>query len=175
VLAAHAARTAHGWSRASSERVLALVAAARGDMESAVEHAKRARDGYDALGMPLERARAVLVLGLIERRARRRAHARELLDEAAAEFDRLGAKLWAERARAELGRISGRSPRDARELTPAEERVVELAAAGFPNKEIASRLFVTVHTVELHLSHAYAKLGIRSRSQLAAHRATAKD
>jgi DNA-binding CsgD family transcriptional regulator len=175
VLAAHAARTAHGWSRASSERVLALVAAARGDMESAVEHAKRARDGYDALGMPLERARAVLVLGLIERRARRRAHARELLDEAAAEFDRLGAKLWAERARAELGRISGRSRRNARELTPAEERVVELAAAGFPNKEIASRLFVTVHTVELHLSHAYAKLGIRSRSQLAAHRATAKD
>ena len=83
--------------------------------------------------------------------------------------------MRAERARAELGRISGRSRRDARELTPAEERVVELAAAGFPNKEIASRLFVTVHTVELHLSHAYAKLGIRSRSQLAAHRATAKD
>ena len=175
VLAAHAARTEHGWSRASSERVLALVAAERGDVDSAVEHAERARDGYDALGMPLEAARAVLVLGVIERRARRRAHARELLEEAAGEFDRLGATLWAERARAELGRVSGRSPRGARELTPAEGRVVELAAAGLPNKEIASRLFVTVHTVELHLSHAYAKLGVRSRAQLAAHRATVKD
>jgi DNA-binding NarL/FixJ family response regulator len=155
--------------------VLALVAAARGDLDRARDLADRARAGYEELAMPLERARAVLIAGAIARRARRRAAARELLEASAREFDRLGAKLWAERARAELGRISGRSRRNARELTPAEERVVELAAAGFPNKEIASRLFVTVHTVELHLSHAYAKLGIRSRSQLAAHRATAKD
>ncbi len=174
-LAAHADRTGHGWSRASSERVLALVAAARGDADTALDHAERARDGYEGIGMPLERARAVLVMGLIERRARRRARARRLLDEAADEFDRLGAKLWADRARAELGRVSGRAPRAARELTPAESRVVELAADGLPNKEIARRLFVTVHTVELHLSHAYAKLGVRSRAQLAAHRASAKD
>lgn len=175
LLAAHADRTGHGWSRASSERVQALIAAARGDTVVALEHAERARDGYDELSMPLERARAVVVMGLIERRARRRARARALLDEAAGEFDRLGAKLWAERARAELGRVSGRAPRAARELTPAESRVVALAADGLPNKEIARRLFVTVHTVELHLSHAYAKLGVRSRAQLAAHRSPAKD
>jgi DNA-binding NarL/FixJ family response regulator len=117
--------------------------------------------------LPLEQARAVLIAGLIERRARRRARARELLEEAAREFDRLGAQLWAERARAELGRVSGRRRRDEHELTPAEGRVVELAADGLSNKEIAKRLFVTVHTVELHLSHAYAKLGVRSRAQLA--------
>ena len=52
------------------------------------------------------------------------------------------------------------------DLTPAERRVAELAAQGHANKEIAGTLFVSVHTVEVHLSHVYAKLGIRSRSQL---------
>jgi DNA-binding NarL/FixJ family response regulator len=52
-------------------------------------------------------------------------------------------------------------------LTPRELEIVELIDRGLSNKEIAARLFVTVHTVEVHLSHAYAKLGVRSRSQLA--------
>ena len=52
-------------------------------------------------------------------------------------------------------------------MTPTEERVARLAAEGRSNKEIARTLFVTVHTVEAHLSKAYAKLGIRSRTQLA--------
>ena len=45
--------------------------------------------------------------------------------------------------------------------------MVELAAKGLANKEIAQALYVAVHTVEVHLSHAYAKLGVRSRAQLA--------
>jgi DNA-binding NarL/FixJ family response regulator len=45
--------------------------------------------------------------------------------------------------------------------------VAELAADGLANKEIATALFVSVRTVEEHLKHAYAKLGIRSRTQLA--------
>jgi DNA-binding CsgD family transcriptional regulator len=61
----------------------------------------------------------------------------------------------------------GRRPQPAGGLTRAEQRVVELAAAGLANKEIARTLHVTVHTVEVHLSHAYAKLGVRSRAQLA--------
>jgi hypothetical protein len=44
--------------------------------------------------------------------------------------------------------------------------VAELAAEGLSNKETAQSLFVTVHTVEVHLSHVYAKLGVRSRVQL---------
>jgi DNA-binding CsgD family transcriptional regulator len=50
--------------------------------------------------------------------------------------------------------------------------VAELAAAGRSNKEIARALFITINTVEGHLSHAYAKLGVRSRVQLTHHLAT---
>jgi DNA-binding CsgD family transcriptional regulator len=70
-------------------------------------------------------------------------------------------------ARAETDRIGARRPGRAGELTPTERRVAELAATGRSNKEIARTLFVTVNTVEGHLSHAYAKLGVRSRAQLA--------
>jgi DNA-binding NarL/FixJ family response regulator len=53
-------------------------------------------------------------------------------------------------------------------LTPSELRVATLAADGKSNREIAQALFVTPKTVEVHLSHAYRKLGIRSRRELAA-------
>jgi DNA-binding CsgD family transcriptional regulator len=52
-------------------------------------------------------------------------------------------------------------------LTDAEDRVVRLAASGLTNREIARALFMSVRTVEGHLSHAYAKLGLRSRTELA--------
>jgi DNA-binding CsgD family transcriptional regulator len=166
-LAEHAERTGHRWSRAVSERVQALVCAERGDLEGALDHADAALAAHEDVPMPFERARTLLVKGVIERRARRRARARAMLEEAASEFERMGARLWAERARRELTRVGGRAPHAEGELTPTEQRVVDLAAHGLSNKEIAARLFVTVHTVEVHLSHAYAKLGVRSRAQLA--------
>ena len=52
-------------------------------------------------------------------------------------------------------------------LTPGELRVVRLAAEGRTNREIAHELYVTLKTVEGHLSRAYAKLGIAGRAQLA--------
>jgi DNA-binding CsgD family transcriptional regulator len=52
-------------------------------------------------------------------------------------------------------------------LTETEERVARLAAEGHMNKEIAAALFMSVHTVESHLTRVYRKLGIRSRGQLA--------
>ena len=82
-------------------------------------------------------------------------------------FDELGSAGWAEEVHAELERVGGRRPQRESELTPAERRVVELAANGASNKEIALALFVSVHTVETHLTHSYAKLGVRSRAQLA--------
>ena len=84
-----------------------------------------------------------------------------------AAFDELGSPGWAEDARSELSRVSARRPRPPGELTPAERRVADLAAGGLSNKEIARSLFVTVPTIERHLTHAYAKLGVRSRAQLA--------
>ena len=89
------------------------------------------------------------------------------LEQAADAFAAIGSTGWAERARTELSRVGARRPRPTGELTPTEERVVALAAEGLANKQIAQALFVTVHTVEVHLSRAYAKLGVRSRSQLA--------
>jgi DNA-binding CsgD family transcriptional regulator len=161
----HAKRTGHRWSRAVSERVRALTSAERGDLEDALTRADAALEAHEDVAMPFERARTLLVKGVIERRSRRRGRASATLEEAASEFERIGARLWAERARLELARVGGRSPQR-ENLTPAEQRVVGLAAQGLSNKEIGAKLFVSVHTVEVHLSHAYAKLGVRSRSQL---------
>ena len=63
-----------------------------------------------------------------------------------------------------------RRPRDGSDVDQLSRRELDVLtelARGRSNKEIASTLFVSVHTVEEHLSHAYAKLGIRSRAQLA--------
>jgi DNA-binding NarL/FixJ family response regulator len=78
-----------------------------------------------------------------------------------------GSAGWAAAAGQELARLSGRRPAGESALTPSEQRVAELAARGLANKEIAAQLFVSVYTVEAHLSHAYAKLGVRSRAELA--------
>src|SRR5207249_1533433 len=114
----------------------------------------------------LERARTLLAQGVALRRARQKRSARAALEEAVSIFDTLGARLWAERARGDLGRIGGRAPSRG-ELTPTEQRVAELAAAGKANKEIAAELYITVRTVETHLTAIYGKLGIRARGQLA--------
>jgi DNA-binding CsgD family transcriptional regulator len=70
-----------------------------------------------------------------------------------------------EKARSELGTVGGRTRQDG--LTPAEQRVAALVAAGRTNREVAAALFVGERTVETHLTHVYAKLGIRSRTELA--------
>lgn len=161
------------WALATAGRCRALCLAARGDLAGALAQAEAALVAHEGLPMPFERARTLLVAGHLARRARRRAQARALLEEATAELERMGARLWAERARAELARVSGRRG-SADALTPSERRVAELAAEGLSNKEIAQTLFVSVHTVERHLTHAYAKLGIRSRAQLASRLAAAE-
>ena len=80
-------------------------------------------------------------------------------------FTEIGSPLWAKRANEELHRTRSGAAHGA-DLTPAEQRMAELAADGLSNKEIAAELFVSVKTVELTLSRVYRKLGIRSRSQL---------
>jgi DNA-binding CsgD family transcriptional regulator len=99
---------------------------------------------------------------------KRKADARDRLEEAAAAFEELSAKAFAERARAELARIGGRR-RSEGGLTATERQIAGLVAEGRSNKEVAAALFVTVKTVEANLSRVYAKLGLRSRADLARH------
>ena len=136
------------------------------DEEAAAALADAAAD-YERLGLRFDRARSLLSLGRAQRRFRKWGAARDALQQAVSAFDEMGSPGWAEEARSELARVGARRPTPSGELTSAERGVVELAAEGRANKEIARALHVTVHTVEVHLSHAYAKLGVRSRAQLA--------
>jgi DNA-binding CsgD family transcriptional regulator len=155
------------WALATSARCRGLLLAARGELDSAAAELQRALQEHDRSPQPLELGRTLLTLGTVQRRGKQRAAARTTLDRALELFDGLGAALWAERAAAELARIPGRG-RASGELTETERRVAELVAEGLSNKEVAARLFVSVRAVEANLSKVYAKLGVRSRTELAA-------
>ena len=164
-----AERQSHPWGLVTTRRCAALVRLAEPvHDEEAATHLAEVASGYAELGLRFDRARSLLALGRAQRRHRKWGAARAALEDAVAAFEELGSDGWAEAARSELGRVGARRPRPAGELTEAEQRVVDLAIEGLSNKEIAGALVVTVPTVESHLSRAYAKLGIRSRGQLAA-------
>jgi DNA-binding CsgD family transcriptional regulator len=155
------------WALAIASRCRALLSAAGGEIERAYDQLDRALRLHDQLGEPFERARTLLVLGTIQRRGRKKRPARESLEQALAVFDELGAVLWSEKARAELARIGGRAPASGA-LTPTEERVAALVAAGGTYREVADALFISPKTVQWNLSKIYRKLGVRSRGELAA-------
>jgi DNA-binding CsgD family transcriptional regulator len=153
---------------ALATRCRGLLAAAAGDGDAAVSLLTHALDLHEqASPMPLERGRTLLALGRTLRRRGRRADARVALAEAAEAFDAITAPLWGARAREELARISGRAPGSG-SLSATELRVAELVARGLSNRQVAAELFVTVRTVESTLTKTYAKLGVRSRTELAA-------
>jgi DNA-binding CsgD family transcriptional regulator len=155
------------WALASTARCRSLVASARGDLDGALVAAVEATASSGFGEMPVEEGRALLVLGQVRRRRGERRLAREALERARAIFARIGAVLWAERVREELGRIPIRRGTGS-ELTPTEERVAALAAAGRTNAEVAAELFMSPKTVEANLTRIYGKLAIRSRAELGA-------
>jgi DNA-binding CsgD family transcriptional regulator len=159
---------------ALTARCRGLLAAANGDLASAEDALDEAADGYRRASRDYELGRTLLMLGSVRRRRKQKRLAREALGLALDHFEGLGNASWAERATEELSRISGRRPSEG-QLTPAEQRVARLAAAGRTNREIADVLFMSVRTVEGHLSRIYAKLGIRSRIDLALFPETAED
>jgi DNA-binding CsgD family transcriptional regulator len=131
---------------------------------------REAIEAFERAGAQLERTRALADLGAMLRRRNRRTEARELLREALDAAHRAGARPLAEYAETEL-RATGARPRRVvltglDSLTASELRIAELAGQGLTNREIAQTLFVTPKTVEVHLSSAYRKLDIRSRTQL---------
>ena len=158
--------------RLGRDRVLAhitcargLVAAARGDVDLALATLEQAVAEAETLPDPFGHARALLAFGVTSRRARQKRAAREAIGAALAGFESLGAVIWAQRARAELGRIGGRTREEG--LTAAERRVATLVAEGRTNREVAAALVLGERTVETHLTHIYAKLGVRTRTELA--------
>jgi DNA-binding CsgD family transcriptional regulator len=153
---------------ASSLRCRGLLAAASGRLDEALAAFEQALAEHDAVLLPFDRARTLLVYGAALRRAKRKADARDRLEEAAAAFEQLSASAFVDRARAELARIGGRR-RSEGGLTATERQIAELVAEGRSNKEVAAALFVSVKTVEANLSRVYAKLGLRSRGELARH------
>jgi DNA-binding CsgD family transcriptional regulator len=164
-----AAAQQHPWGLATADRSAAVVALADGYDEAAAAGLAGAAAAYRALGLGFDAARALLILGRVQRRAKKRAAARQSLQGARAAFEQLGCPGWAQAAAVELDRVSGRRAAPAGGLTPGERRVAELVASGLSNKQVAARLYLSVYTVQAHLSRVYAKLGVRSRTQLARH------
>jgi DNA-binding CsgD family transcriptional regulator len=156
----------HPWGLASAKRARAT---AQLNLEYDEQHAitlANAADDYERLGLSFDRARTALALGRALRRHKQWAAARESLTTASTAFDQLGSHGWAARARAEAQRVGGRRAQPKGTLTATEQKIAELAAKGLSNKQIAQSLYVAVHTVEVHLSRIYRKLGIPSRRQL---------
>jgi DNA-binding NarL/FixJ family response regulator len=119
--------------------------------------------------MPLGRGESLTDFGAFLIRRNQLAEARPVLAEAVQLAESCGAAWHAERARAAWRRAGGRArSTPAGALTPQEKAVADLARAGRTNKEIAAQLYLSVNTVETHLSHIYRKLGVNRRWQLIA-------
>jgi DNA-binding CsgD family transcriptional regulator len=132
------------------------------------------REALDHLGrcqMRVELARAHLLYGEWLRRENRRVDARGQLRAAHDQFTSIGMEAFAERARGELlatgEKVRKRTVETRDELTAQERQIARLARDGLSNPEIGARLFLSPRTVEWHLRKVFAKLGIRTRWELA--------
>lgn len=130
----------------------------------AIAHLARTTDAFQT-------ARTHLYLGEHLRRTRRPREARDPLSSALHLFAQIDAEPWAERARRELAAAGGRTApepaRPAAGLTTQEARVALAVSDGLTNAEVAQQLFLSIKTVEFHLSRVYRKLDVRSRGGLA--------
>jgi DNA-binding CsgD family transcriptional regulator len=156
----------HPWAAASALLSRGHLAVSAREDDLAIDLFTQAASAYAGLGFRFDAARASAHAGAAQRRCRRMKPARDLLQQSVDEFDTIGSPGWSKWAQAELSRVGGR-PTSGGDLTAAEKRVAVLAALGRRNREIAAELFVTEGYVEATLSRVYAKLGIRSRTELA--------
>jgi DNA-binding NarL/FixJ family response regulator len=149
-----------------AQRALGLVV----DDASTIPMLRAAVESLQAAPGALDLTLAMTDLAAAERRAGRRSIARETAVRAQDMAMRHGATALARRALEEALAAGARPRRVALKgvdaLTPSEKRVARRAAEGQTNRAIAEELFITVKTVEMHLANAYAKLGVRSRTQL---------
>jgi len=165
-LAFKAQATGTDWALGVAARSRALLgegADAERSFRTAIEHLERTR-------VRAELARTHLLYGEWLRREGRRLDARAELNVAHELFTSMGMEAFAERTASELlatgEKARRRIARTRDDLTPHERQIAELARDGLTNADIAARLFLSRRTVEWHLRHVFAKLGIRSRREL---------
>jgi DNA-binding CsgD family transcriptional regulator len=156
------------WALGAEARSRALVS----DGQAAENLYHEAIDRFGRTRLRVDLARARLVYGEWLRRQRRRRDARDQLGTAYQIFDSIGAAAFAERARIELRATGGHAQQRTVEtpdtLTAQEALIARLARDGASNPQIAAQLFLSPATVAYHLRKVFTKLGISSRSQLAA-------
>jgi len=147
----------------------AQLAETDGDTAAAGEHYRSALGLHKQVDLPIEQAETLLAYGSFLRRSGQRTQARSALREAERAAVATGAS-WLAGLAADEFKIAGgrRRARGSTGLSAQQQRVARLAAAGAANAEIARRLYISVSTVETHLEHIYAKLGIHSRYELIA-------
>ncbi len=155
------------WSVATGLRGEALLA---DDANAGVVIAEHSAEGFDRIGATFERARSDLIAGEIARRADDPASARRCLRKAKATFDALGAVPWSRRATRELTAAESSSSTGSgsllNQLTAQERGIVRALLAGASNREIGQHMYISVKTVESHLTRIYQKLGVSSRTQV---------
>lgn len=160
-----AARAGRSWAQAAAARCHGLL-----EPRDFAERFEQALDWHAKGTAPFDQARTHLAYGSRLHRNRNRAAARVQLQSALELFERLGAAPWAERTRAKLVSSGGSAPAHGDiielRLTPQELQVSLAIQRGLTNAAAAAALFLSVKTVEYHLSNIYRKLDIRSRTQL---------
>ncbi|GGL16633.1 helix-turn-helix transcriptional regulator [Mangrovihabitans endophyticus] len=156
------------------DRATAVVLSESGQPDTAVLLSAAAALHFARLRQPIEQAHALLVQGGAERRRRRYAAARVAISAALAIFLAADAKPWTEQTERALSPAEGTSapPADLG-LTTTEARIAAMVRDGASNREIATRLYLSVKTVEATLTRVYRKLGVRSRTQLSSRLRTA--
>jgi len=152
--------------QAIAARSEGMLLAARGELSAAIDAMDTAIAAHLRCPRPFEHGRTLLEKGSIQRRAKRKAAAKQTLEQAIEILEPLGAQIWLTRARDELSRIGLRGAKATEGLTPAQARVAELVAAGMSNPEIARELHMSLRTVVSHLSRVYQECGVKSRTQL---------
>ena len=157
--------------RASLARGRGRLGWLRRERDASLEAFAEAEATIASLGYPFEQARIALEYGQVLRRDGQRRAATAKLLAAKAAFDALGAAPLLERCVEELEAcgvaVTPQARRGSRDdLTPRERAVERLAAAGMTNRQIAAELMLSVKTVENHLTHVFAKRGVRSRAEL---------
>ncbi|HEX6231581.1 MAG TPA: LuxR C-terminal-related transcriptional regulator [Jiangellaceae bacterium] len=132
---------------------------ANGDLDGALPLLREACSACQQLNLPYEAAEIRMILGQAARQAGDEETARLEFDAARATFDRLGARPDAERA-ARMAQVEA-NPMG---LSDREVEVLRLLASGRTNRDIASTLVISEHTVRRHLSNIFRKIGVTSRS-----------